>query len=279
MYMKYLFSFFIILLSVACNERAGKGVTGNDTLVAEQDSPQEQNTPAGDTVVEPFNEMRWLQQKVLEGTDFIGTGNEPFWSVEISFDSIMKFKTADGDSIITPAVQGIRLQDVAATGYRAETENGILSVIIFDQKCVDDMSGIEKPKMVKVDYKEQSYSGCGQFTYDYRLDDIWVLESVNGNRINTGDFDKGHPRLEIKIKDSRIMGMAGCNNFNGTVEFQGTKIKTNKLMSTKMACNAMEFETRLLGSLTDKLIDYKIENLRLNLQVSQDSLLVFKKVD
>lgn len=279
MYMKYLFSFFIILLSIACNEKAGKGVTGNDTIVAGQDSQPEQNTTVNDTVVEPFNEMQWMQQKVSEGTDFIGTGNEPFWSVEISFDSIMKFKTAEGDSIITPIVQGIRLQDVAATGYRAETENGILSVIIFDQKCVDDMSGIEKPKMVKVDYKEQSYSGCGQFTYDYRLDDIWVLESINGNNVNARDFDKGVPRLEIKIKEARIMGMAGCNNFNGTIDIQGTRIKTNKMMSTKMACNAMEFETRLLSSLTDKLIDYKIENMRLNLQVSPDSLLVYKKVD
>jgi hypothetical protein len=46
-----------------------------------------------------------------------------------------------------------------------------------------------------------------------------------------------------------------------------------------MACNAMDFETRLLGSLTDKLIDYKIDNMRLNLQVSPDSLIVFKKAD
>lgn len=272
--MKYL----ILLLSLAavfsCSEQSTKKVTGNDSTSVVADQPS-----SADTSVEPFNEHRWLQEKVLSGIDFIATGNEPFWGLEMSYDSLIKFTTADGDSILVPWVDGIRLQDVAATGYRTEVESGQLSIVVYDQKCVDDMSGLERPKKVEVLFKDQKYAGCGRFTYDYRLHDIWVLESVNDKKLNASDFTKGLPRFEFNTSENRLTGHGGCNNFNGTIEVQGRKIKTGRFMSTKMACPNLDTENQLLASISNREIPYTMENMKLKLQLGADSLLVLKKVD
>lgn len=271
--MKYLILICTVSLLFACSEKSGKSVTGNDTI------PVSIAPGPVDTLQGQFNENRWLQEKALSGIDFVATGNEPFWSLEISYDSIMIFRTANGDSIATPAVEGIRLQDVAATGYRAEVESGQLSIVIYDQKCIDDMSGFERPKKVEVMYKDQRYAGCGRFTEDYRLNDIWVLETINGTKMEAAQFSKGLPRFEFNTREGRLSGHAGCNNFNGTIEIQGRTISTGRFMSTRMACPNLETETALLSSITSKKIPYSIGDMKLRLQVSPDSLLVFKKVD
>ncbi len=271
--MKYLILLLSIVSVFSCSEQSTKKATGNDSTSVVMDQA------SADTNVAPFNEQRWLQEKVMSGIDFIATGNEPFWGLEMSYDSFIKFTTADGDSVLVPWVEGIRLQDVAATGYRAEVEGGQLSIVVYDEKCVDDMSGIERPKKVEVLFKDQKYSGCGRFTYDYRLHDIWVLESINDKKLNASDFAKGLPRLEFNTTENRLTGHGGCNNFNGTIEVQGRKIKTGRFMSTRMACPNLDTEIQLLSSITSREIPYTLESMKLKLQLGADSLLVLKKVD
>lgn len=272
--MKYLILLLCLGSLFSCSENSTKKATGNDSTVAVIDQ-----TTKADTAVEPVNQQRWLQEKVLSGVDFVASGNEPFWGLEISYENFIKFTTAEGDSIQVPWVEGIRLQEVAATGYRAEVESGPISIVVYDEKCIDDMSGFERPKKVEVLFRDQKYSGCGRFTYDYRLHDIWVLESINEKKLNASDFMKGLPRFEFNTTENRLTGHGGCNNFNGTIEVQGRKIKTGRFMSTRMACPNLETETRLLSSITNREIPYSLENMRLKLQLGGDSILVFKKVD
>lgn len=64
----------------------------------------------------------------------------------------------------------------------------------------------------------------------------WQLSSVNGNAINTSDYDRGIPDATFGT-DGRVNGGNGCNNYGGsyTLEDNG-KLTFGQMMSTKMFC-------------------------------------------
>ena len=49
--------------------------------------------------------------------------------------------------------------------------------------------------------------------------------------------------------DGRVSGKAPCNRYFGAVKFNGTDVTIGPLASTKMACEALENETRYLLAL------------------------------
>ncbi|MEJ7680492.1 MAG: META domain-containing protein [Segetibacter sp.] len=225
------------------------------------------------------------RKQLEQGTDFIASGTELFWSLEINFDKTVHFKTASGFDITTPAVAGVKAMDADVTRYAAETEKGRLTVQIMRLECTNDMSGKKSSYRVTVDAKDNKdkdpkmYEGCGQYLYDYRLNDIWVLESINNKKLSVPDFSKGLPRIEINIAQQKLFGHIGCNNINGAIEVQGKKIRFGYLVSTKMACSNIEFENRYLNSLSNQTIPYFIEPGRLHLQVNTDSTFIYRKID
>ena len=95
--------------------------------------------------------------------DFTATGNEPFWSLNMSLEKEMTFHLLGGDTITTSTPKGIKLMDVAATSYRVQTKKGLLNVIIFDKECINDMSGEAFPKTVEVYLGNKKFNGCGKF--------------------------------------------------------------------------------------------------------------------
>lgn len=220
-----------------------------------------------------------LMTKLEKGVDFVASGSEPFWSLEIDFDKQINFKGPHGDSIQTEVPDGIRLQDVAATSYRIKNNAGNVTVVIYDQTCVDNLTGKELPKMVSVTVSEKEYKGCGSYLSDYRLNDIWVLQSINDSIVNMKDFPKGLPRLELNLTQNQVFAFAGCNEFNGSMEVQGKKIRFGRFSGTFMACPNMNFEGKYLGRLANKTIPFRIEPGKLFLQVGADSTFSYKKVD
>ena len=220
-----------------------------------------------------------LMNKLENGVDFVASGNEPFWYLEINFDKEILFKIAQSDTIRTAVPAGIRLQDVAATSYRVKTGSEMLNIIIYDRPCDDSMTGKELPKTLEITYGERKYNGCGSFLSDYRLNDIWVLESINNNKIDTPAFPKGLPRLELNLTLNQVFAFAGCNEFSSSLEIQGKKLRFGRFSGTLMACQNMTFESGYLSRLANKTIPFRIEPGRLILQVSNDSTYNYRKVD
>jgi uncharacterized membrane protein/heat shock protein HslJ len=226
-----------------------------------------------------------FQEKLKQGIDFLASGNEPFWSLEIDFDKSMHFKTPDGFELNTPVPNGVKAMDANVTRYSTQTEQGILTVQIVQQECINDMSGEKLRYAVTVDAKNntdkdfQIYKGCGRYLEDYRLHDIWVLDSINNKKTQPSDFMKGLPLLELNLTEQKVFGHTGCNNLTGSIEVQGNAIHFGLLSTTRMACNNIDLENRYINSLTGKTIPYKIEPGKLHLQVSRDSLYIYKKVD
>lgn len=222
--------------------------------------------------------IRWKDQ-LDQGADFMAKGNEPFWSLELSEEKGMRFKTPDGTEVRTPPVSPQRLMDVAASSYRYQEQDKALTVIIYDQECRDDMSGEKFSKKVEVIINEQRYTGCGTWLSDYRLHDIWVLQRMNGQAVDPDGLLKGAPQLEINLNTGAILGHSGCNNIRGRAEPLGHRIRFSKIAGTLMACQDQGFEARYLKALQDKTFSYTFSDGLLQLKAEPGIVLEFKKVD
>lgn len=110
---------------------------------------------------------------------------------------------------------------------------------------------------------------------DYRLNDIWVLENINGKAINV---QTEPPRLEFQLKENRVTGYGGCNQISGSIQTTEKTIQFGMMARTKMACPDLALEDQFLGYLNDQEVGFEIGERKLTL-TSGNNRLVFKKVD
>lgn len=220
-----------------------------------------------------------LMNKLENGVDFVASGNEPFWSLEINVDQNLTFKILEGDSITIATPYGVKVKDVAAISYKVETGRKAIEVIIYDKPCEDGMSGKEFPKSVEVNYGGKRFNGCGSYLSDYRLNDIWVLESINQTGLDITSFPKGLPRMELNLALNQVFAFAGCNEFSSSMEVEGKRIRFGRFTGTLMACPNMNFESEYLSKIANRTVPYIIEPGKLILQIAPDYSYSYKKVD
>jgi uncharacterized membrane protein len=100
------------------------------------------------------------KQKQSEGIDFIGVGNEPFWSLEIDNDKMIVFKLADWKKpVIVPIEKPSVTKD--STFYDLRSGGDKLRIIVYHQFCSDGMSDFLYQYKVAVSFKGSTYKGCG----------------------------------------------------------------------------------------------------------------------
>ena len=110
-----------------------------------------------------------------------------------------------------------------------------------------------------------------------RLNDIWVAKRINGNSINESDY---RPTLEINLKENKIYGSDGCNNYQGNItKASEINIAFGPLASTRKMCQDMTIASAYNNAIK-KIESYKLEGLELTLFNAEDQeLLVFFKGD
>ncbi|RFN57744.1 copper resistance protein NlpE N-terminal domain-containing protein [Marixanthomonas ophiurae] len=247
---------------------SGKPITGNlsDRYLLTNNKPENFSMEA---------------KKENKAIGFKATGNEPFWNLEIDFaNKTMKFKTLEGDSIVTPLPKLVKPQDIDAVSYRAQTESGALHVMIIRDECTDSMSGKKSGYKVRAsvqlgDADMKDYNGCGEYKGDYRLHDLWVLESLNGEQM---DSKTKAPNLEFNLVENKLYGFGGCNRINSDIKTTNNSIKIGSVIATKMACPNLSTEKRFLDAISEKELNFSFSEGKLTLKNS-DNTLVFKKVD
>lgn len=226
----------------------------------------------------------FYQNKFLNGIDFFARGNEPNWVLDIDFQNGINFFTMDDIKIITSSIEKIKSPDTVVTRYMAHTESEEIIISIIKGNCQDNMSGELFNYKVKVEVKsfeEKNYkvfNGCGKYLYDYRLNDIWVMENMTGVELKKEELLKGVPTFEFNLSEMKFSGHAGCNRLMGKIEVEGSKIKFGNIAATMMACPDMKVERAVVDALNKKEFTYKIENLKLLLE-NNSVKIIFKKVD
>ena len=100
------------------------------------------------------------------GVQFRAIGQEPGWIVEVTADSL-RVEYNYGQQVAS----GTRIETEGAASradlrYRAETENGPVTVEAVERRCVDPMNGDAFPMTVTVRLETDTLSGCGQVLRD-----------------------------------------------------------------------------------------------------------------
>lgn len=247
--------------------------------------------PEAQPVVTSVDTMKKEIKRTIEplafepnGSYFKANGTEPFWGLTL-YENRVELKTME-DTILTPPSEAIKAQDGNISMYRIQTEATQMDIIISHKPCTNAMSGEEFPYTVTVSYKSTGgeetvvYEGCGSYVTDYRLHDIWVLESMKGTTVTAADFNgKDVPNMEVNVNSNRFSGFSGCNRMTGSLFFENGLLRFTQVASTRMACPSMEKETEFLTALQASTT-YKVENNRLYLSnPNEENLLVFKKID
>ena len=108
------------------------------------------------------------------------------------------------------------------------------------------------------------------------LNDIWVLTQINGELIEGTKA----PVMELHLKDKKLIGNGGCNNYNGSFEITGNRIEFDeRIASTRMLCDNSSIEDAYLKAITGNKFGYRINNNHLFLLQEGNSVLIFKKID
>jgi heat shock protein HslJ len=210
---------------------------------------------------------------------FMASGVSPDWALDIGTNGI-HLRTGE-DSYSTPHTIPDKAMDSNVKRYVLRTESAHLNIKIIQEPC---QSANEKygRYSVHVEYKrttEPEYSvlkGCGAYIMEYRLHDIWALESLNGQRITVSEGLK-RPYFEIDSQNASFMGSASCNQMRGSLFFEPGLLRFNDIRTTRKMCPGM-LEAEFLKTL-QSTIHYKMGDGRLTLTNPNGAELVFRKVD
>jgi uncharacterized membrane protein len=99
-------------------------------------------------------------EKRSGGIDFVGLGNEPFWSLEIDKGNFISFNTPE----MKVPVKTTYTEPVVNNGvreYRLEGESTRLNIRVEPRFCSDGMSDFLYEYKVSVEHNGRKYSGCG----------------------------------------------------------------------------------------------------------------------
>ena len=213
---------------------------------------------------------------------FTADGTEPFWRLTIS-DKMIKFKRPE-DTLMLPYVQPSKMAEDNVKEYQLHTETADMIIRIELNQCVNAMSGKLSPYTVELNLKSttesayQTLNGCGWYTTDDRLHDLWVLEELRGEKIQENDFEKEIPSLDINTKENLFNGFSGCNRINGSVFWEPDGIRFHNIAMTKLMCESHDKEGEFISALRTTT-SYTIADNRLSLFNGDRNTIVFKKVD
>lgn len=108
------------------------------------------------------------------------------------------------------------------------------------------------------------------------LNNTWELIEYLGSPIDTNVFKRTIPTFTINSIEGRFGGNNGCNSINGKISTDGSNIKMNILLGTKMLCIGIpekEFERKI-----SEVNNYLIKGKQLQLRKDKETLFVFKLI-
>lgn len=214
---------------------------------------------------------------------FRAVGKDSSWILEISEQQI-RFKNSKKQIDLTALhVEPIRAADANVKLYTVQSGDENAQISIYAQSC-EGYNNQKSDYKVEIKWKkgfnseEELFSGCGNYSIDYRLYDNWVLESIEGKELDRTLFQNNLPLMEINSSTQKIHGFSGCNRFNGSIFQERDLLRFTQIISTKMACDQLSFEVTFLKVLQQST-GYKIKNNRLFLTQSDQVIAVFRKID
>ncbi|MEO8403581.1 MAG: META domain-containing protein [Chitinophagaceae bacterium] len=102
----------------------------------------------------------------------------------------------------------------------------------------------------------------------------WVLTELKSVPVQLSGTRKD-AFIEFSPTEKRFTGNGGCNRINGNYELRNDKISLGEVISTKMSCEDVSFETTFLNTLAD-VNKYEVQGNALLLKHNKDVILKFE---
>jgi len=100
------------------------------------------------------------RNKEKQGIVVFGLGNEPFWNVELDNKDSLSFLLSEWDHPLRMKIDS-SFNDNDSMSYTAHRDSVQIRVTIFPHFCSDGMSDFIYRNIVKVQYNQHVYNGCG----------------------------------------------------------------------------------------------------------------------
>jgi len=245
-------------------------------------------------------------RKWQEGIRFYALGTEPFWALDWKNGGGWIFQTSEGEVINLGETDPVYQADSGLTRYSFQTKSHLVRATLKDEPCADGMSGAPFDLTVVLTIQlagdrsnsgtksgatgglsggsssgeTRLYYGCGSFTADPRLHNIWGLVKLEGVDVNPSSYTRGGPMLELNLSMRKIYGSDGCNRFSGSLATGPAELRFSALASTRMACPGEVGMYRLSSVLSGMEVTYAWSN-KGNLVLSQgaEKLAEFRAID
>jgi heat shock protein HslJ len=114
---------------------------------------------------------------------------------------------------------------------------------------------------------------------DARLNNIWVVETVNGEELQSGDFQRGLPVLELSLAEKHVGGHDGCNQMMGSFTATSDTISFYQLAGSMMACPETKSTVHMGMLLSGQTFTYRFGKGKLFLIQNGNTILQLKNID
>lgn len=215
--------------------------------------------------------------KAMNGIDFTASGSivRP-WTLDIDLEKGFFFQDGSGMRIIASAVAPVKEEH--ADVYVVKTDSGTMKISIFEAPC-KPAPGKHQPVKCEVMLGAQTYGGCGNWLYNFRLNDIWVLEYIENEEIDVRKYQKQLPTLEFNLLEDKMIGSDGCSTISANISVHGNHLEFSPFADRRLRCPGNAAERIFAAALSNRIVDFDITATRLTLFLFDDSKLVFRKME
>ncbi len=215
-----------------------------------------------------------LKQSQQKGIDFIASGNLPQkWNIDIDFDNECLFENEEGLNIKAKPNATFK-SDATKEVYTAVSSNKEIELTVYKEKCNYKKDKRSNAFITKVFYNGVNYEGCGQFLFDERLHQTWVLDYIDNEQQFALNYTKGIPYFKIDLIKNKITGFDGSNSLSTIIEVKGNRILFGRLTNT--SDNSLQSAALINQFVSNHLVDYFFREDKLVFQLANDTRLTFK---
>lgn len=210
------------------------------------------------------------QQYQKQGWDFIASGTrEANWLLQFNYDDSLSFHTTDGIrfTVRTPAP----IESENATEFDILTNGVRWKIVLGMTACGPDGN-------VRIQSTEHLFTGCGNYIYNNSLHGTWSLSAIGKTAVENTTHSLGNPLLQIDLNNRRVKGHDGCNYFQAVLAAEGKRITIGETTFNNPNKNCKSNLTQYINMLSKKTNKYEIAGNNLEITLSNDLVLYFKKV-
>jgi uncharacterized membrane protein len=140
----------------------GAGDTSINAPADTTPAPAAEDSPGGGDAARPAAGTP-AATPLTRVTEFVATGNEPFWSVEVDGDTLV-YSTPE--QMPGTTMQAEREDRPGAAVFRGRDGELAFELVIADEPCQDSMSGWDHDFTATFNHGERSLTGCARRATD-----------------------------------------------------------------------------------------------------------------